>query len=397
MNLFFISEARFVYGQDGKVYYVDKSFGPDLWRRYLNVFNHIYVIARIAPASEQIQTQNMCCAELENVSFITMPYGVGFRELIKNLPASVRLLKEILLPGNAYICRVPGFWGTLSAFILKSRKIPYGVEVVGDPWDLFAPNPFNVFKFRRLIRITSFLLLKLTVKYAHAAIYVTKSALQKRYPASNAIFSTYASNVFLPPEAFSQPALKNRIETFSILTIGSLAQMYKAPDIAIAISKILKSQNIKFHWTWIGAGKYLEEMQQLATQENVSDVIEFIGGIANAPELRKYLFSADLFVLPSRTEGLPRAMIEAMAAGLACVGTNVGGIKELISEEWLTAPDKPQEMAQRIISFIQDCELLFNAASINFNEAQDYKISLIQQRRNDFQKALVSCVINCQK
>ena len=61
------------------------------------------------------------------------------------------------------------------------------------------------------------------------------------------------------------------------------------------------------------------------------------------------LDAADVFVLPSRQEGLPRAMIEAMARSLPCVGSDVGGISELIPD-WVVPPNDPQALALKFSS-----------------------------------------------
>jgi glycosyltransferase involved in cell wall biosynthesis len=76
------------------------------------------------------------------------------------------------------------------------------------------------------------------------------------------------------------------------------------------------------------------------------------------PEAAKYFAAFDLFVLSSRTEGLPMVMLEAMAAGIPIVATNVGGIPDLLSpkEGWLVAPENPQALAAAIRATLHDSE-----------------------------------------
>ena len=72
---------------------------------------------------------------------------------------------------------------------------------------------------------------------------------------------------------------------------------------------------------------YFAELQALSRDLNLSDHVHFSGGVSN---LHDHLSNADIFVLPSRSEGFSNAIIEAMAAALPVVATNVGGNAEAV-------------------------------------------------------------------
>jgi L-malate glycosyltransferase len=74
---------------------------------------------------------------------------------------------------------------------------------------------------------------------------------------------------------------------------------------------------------------YFAELQTLVRDLNLSDHFHFVGGVTN---LREHLSVADIFVLPSRSEGFSNAIIEAMAAALPVVATNVGGNAEAVKD-----------------------------------------------------------------
>ena len=80
---------------------------------------------------------------------------------------------------------------------------------------------------------------------------------------------------------------------------------------------------------FIGDGRRRQDLEALAAQLNCRDRIVFAGQIASTAVVAE-LDQADLFVLPSRHEGLPRAMIEAMARALPCIGSDVAGFPELL-------------------------------------------------------------------
>ena len=62
----------------------------------------------------------------------------------------------------------------------------------------------------------------------------------------------------------------------------------------------------------------------------INDRVNFVGRISGHEEMFKFLKDCDLMVFPSKSEGLPRTLIEAMAVGLPCRSSNVEGIPELL-------------------------------------------------------------------
>lgn len=88
-------------------------------------------------------------------------------------------------------------------------------------------------------------------------------------------------------------------------------------------------------FVWIGTGPVDEETQRRIEEYNLGDSFHLIpaGEIGNSRlELLKLLRVANLFVLPSLTEGLPLALLEAMALGLPCVASNINAIPEALSD-----------------------------------------------------------------
>lgn len=124
-------------------------------------------------------------------------------------------------------------------------------------------------------------------------------------------------------------------------------------------------------------------MERYAARLGIADRVRFEGqqpADRVADELRR----ADLFVLASRTEGLPRALIEAMAAGLPCIGTRVGGIPELLDDEALVAPGDAEALAARIRAFLDDAGLFERQAARNLREASIYAAPRLQRLRDGF-------------
>jgi glycosyltransferase involved in cell wall biosynthesis len=99
---------------------------------------------------------------------------------------------------------------------------------------------------------------------------------------------------------------------------------------------------------------YFAELQTLVRDLNLSDHFHFVGGITN---LREHLSVADIFVLPSRSEGFSNAIVEAMASALPVVATNVGGNAEAVKDGvsgFLVPSDDPAALSAAITRLLSD-------------------------------------------
>lgn len=385
MKLVFVTEARFIKDSEGNVF-GNAAFGKDLWDRYLNVFTEVNVVARVLIVDRY--TGDLKRIPLSNkVNLIQLPYFIGLKQYISNKRQLAKRINQIAyeFKNASFICRIPGTIGNL--VISKLRKIhkPYAVEVVGDPWDVFSPGSVKHL-FRPLIRYKSTIELKRNVKNANAVLYVTKNTLQKRYPAHKAEFVTYASNVKLQSTDLSiKPKLFTEKDTYQIISIGSLDQMYKSPDIVLKAIKQLNDEGIRCKLTWLGGGVYLKSILSLSKELGIGHLVDFKGDVSRY-EVKSFLYKSDLFVLASKTEGLPRVIIEAMAAGLPCIGTRVGGIPELLGDEVLIPKDDIDKLVLKIKTLLVNEDFYNSQSSRNLKESENYSETILDQRRSQFYK-----------
>ena len=383
MNLIFITEARFYKTHEGNYYADDMSYNNSLWNRYLKEFDKVYVIARVFPSNAVFDA----AFRVDNVLFLPLPAFEDIVSFGKKFFSIKKYLNSYINKGSTVIIRGGGALGYLSSRICKKQNLSYGIEVIGDPYDVFAPRVIQ-HPLRPILRYLFTYIQKKVVREAAAVIYVTKYALQRRYPTSEKAFSTYASDVFLDgTNAVLEPKKLQSSKIINLISIGSLDQMYKSPDILIKALRILISKGIDANLTWLGKGKYQQEMEDLTRNLEIEDRVKFTGSVSSS-EVTKCLDDSDIFLLVSRTEGLPRAMVEAMSRGLPCIGTNVGGIPELLDKEVLVNTEDAIEIANKVELLINDLEFAKNQASRNLTVSKEYNFDVLNKKRKQFYRYL---------
>lgn len=175
---------------------------------------------------------------------------------------------------------------------------------------------------------------------------VKKLLIKKNYPkASGCVFQTEEAREYFdfnyPTKVIMNPLSKEVLEcldnvmpqkkdekTFSLISIGRL-ESQKRHDISIrALSKI---DNTRVSLKIYGKGPLESSLSELSSELGVKDRVIFAGVTANVAE---ELLKADAFVMSSDYEGMPNALMEAMAAGLPCIVTDCpcGGPRSLITD-----------------------------------------------------------------
>jgi len=125
-----------------------------------------------------------------------------------------------------------------------------------------------------------------------------------------------------------EPRLTPYKDDFWSLTIGELHPV-KRHDAVIEVMKELVDKEPNTRHLIIGSGEEEQELKVLIAKENLSEHIFLLGSVDEASQ---YLKAADIFVLASRSEGMPYVLIEALLAGVPIVATRVGGIPEVIED-----------------------------------------------------------------
>jgi glycosyltransferase involved in cell wall biosynthesis len=383
MNLLVTMEHRFDRTPDGAVW-TQMGYAYSFWMRYLPVFEHVRVVARIRDVSSvPLDWQH---ADGEGVSFVAVPYYIGPWQYLQRSRQIQRTVRSALGATDAVIMRVGSQIADCIVPQLRRTDHPYGLEIVGDPYDTFArgamKHPLRPF-FRWLFTRQ----LKRQCASACAAAYVTEHTLQRRYPPAPGAFSTHYSSVELPDAAFvsvPRPPHLGAARTFTLIIVGTLAQLYKAPDVLIDAVAVCVREGLDLQLVLVGDGKHRSELEARVAARGLKDRVCFRGWLPAGEAVRAQLDQADLFVLPSRQEGLPRAMVEAMARALPCIGSTAGGTPELLPAEDLVPPGDVAALIRKIREVVSDPERMARMSARNLEKAGKYSDKVLRERRTAF-------------
>jgi glycosyltransferase involved in cell wall biosynthesis len=173
-----------------------------------------------------------------------------------------------------------------------------------------------------------------------------------------------------------------------LVTVGRLA----APKDAVTLVRALSAlRGRPFEALFVGDGPDRPTVEEEVRCLGLESVVELLGERDDVPEL---LGTADVFVLSSNSEGLPLSILEAMAAGLPVVASNVGGVSEVVLDGdtgLLVPPGDAQSLAAAIERLLQDPVLrrrLGEAGRIRI--AEHFDLAAVQQAHLDLYRRVLA-------
>jgi glycosyltransferase involved in cell wall biosynthesis len=352
--------------------------------RYADVFEDVRVLARVKeeddPKAERADGPRVAMLPLT----YTRDIGLFLRQLAK-----VAGLARKIGPEEAVILRVPGFFPLVFGVMLILRRTPYAVEVMADPALTYSKNSYNV-RGRVLLKLVMVALTKLVCRKAHWSSYVTRRALQDDYPPAPGAPTTDYTTLNLP-RAFVRPEPRERADarTLRLVQVGVMQKHIKGQDIMIRAVALLKQAGVPCTLDFVGDGENRGVFEAMAAEYGVADRVAFGGFASWGDELVARLDAADVFVLPSRQEGLPRALIEASARGLVCYASDLPGNRELAEDAFIVSPNTPEAWAQALTrAHALTGEAYRERSAASLAVAERYVADVVHPRRLAFYRAV---------
>lgn len=381
----FVHSHKFV-NNNGE-YYSPGQFSYEIWlERYLSTFDEIFIASRVINSYSIKGYKKSSGPSVTHFDLPDHTKGLNKKQIRDKLEY---IIKEKNI--DILIARIPSYNSLVAVDIAKSMDLPYVIEMVGDPFSalwwhgsmkgkIYAP--INFLRYRKFL------------KDKENIIFVTKESLQQKYkPNFESIHSTNISNVNI--ESKNPQYINNKLEHkkstkhIRVGLIGSYSSKYKGIDTAIKTINTLRNEyQLDATLEIVGSGNS-NRYENLIEDLEIQDRIKFIGILESGYNIEKWLESLDYYVQPSLTEGLPRALIEAMNCGIPSIATNVGGIPELLPKDMIVKIKDFNAIA-KIINRLHLDKGLYKDKVIEVNlKASEYDKEFLNNKREKFFKEVL--------
>ncbi|MCC2591362.1 glycosyltransferase [Chryseobacterium sp. MFBS3-17] len=379
MRILFVHDHPFYQDNDNKVY-TGGAFPDSIWNNYLMNFDEINIYAR---RSKSLASKKAISSGNVNVNFFLTDLYSSVSGLFKNYNLIKKELTDLITKNDVILVRLPSVLGFITAEIAMKLNKKIWVEQVGNASEALGMHGSLLGKFAAPIFD------KFNRKYVSKAnyiTYVTKYKLQKDYPHNDKAIVTNLSNVIIK-KILNNSEIDNQRFFLQILKIGLIGGFdvrYKGQDILLkAINELPKHIKSNIEIYFIGKGNF-DWINEMAKSYNLNDNIKFIGALMPGDEINEMLKNLSLYVQPSFTEGMPRATIEAMAMGCPVIGSNVGGIPELITNSFIHDSGNYQLLSKHILELYNNRKLLKQESNRSLIKAEDYLLDNLINRRKKF-------------
>ncbi|GGW22067.1 glycosyltransferase [Arenibacter certesii] len=387
MKLLFVHDHPF-YDRNQKVY-SGGGLPSDTWPKYLKNFTTLTVFGR---KSFELKDQKVLSSHEHTSFYLTENYS-SLTSLVLNYQNLEKELLIVIDNVDVVLIRLPSVLGIIAARIANNQKKKIWIEVVGNAREAFSTHGSI---FGKIFAPIFDILNKKAVKEANFVSYVTQSKLQLDYPSNTNAITASISNVIInniipyteiEAERFTSKNLK-------ICLIGGFDAKYKGQEFLLRAVKLLPpSQQLNIELYLIGKGDF-KWVVDLAKKLNIHTNIKFIGSLESGKPILNILKEMSLYIQPSLTEGMPRALLEAMSMGCPVMGSRVGGIPDVVSEDLLHKKGDIKNIANQIEMLISNRQRLLDESLRSLKIIKPYLKTNLDIKREEFYTSMNKALKN---
>lgn len=381
MTLLYITKCQFK-EINNKIYSLP-AYGNQFWEKYLDVFDDIKILA------EEVKgyLNNGTLTEItdKRITVEILPGNTSPKDFINDRIIRKELKKKIEA-ADAILIKPTSRKGMMAIRIAEQYRKPYMIELTGD-LNLTLRNSRNL--LRQIYNPILHKQIICAIKNCEYGLYVTQEHLQKVYPIKGK--QCGCTDTILP--YISEKTLEKRLDKIEntdindIIKIGMVASYHdnrKGLDTAINSLPYIKNKQVELHILGVGTEEDRSKWFDYAKKQGVEHRLFFDKPLSTVEDVLLWNDSMDLCILPSRSEGLPRCVVESISRACPNIISDVCGLPELVDKHWVHNPNDFCRLAALINELLSSKELMKQVATQNFEHAKDYDADILRNRRNAF-------------
>lgn len=354
---------------------------------YIKYFQQQGIEVHIAAKSgERVKELEALGVIFHNVDFSRSPYS-------PKLFTAFFELKELMLKEKFDLVHVhtpvAAFLGRLAARSTKTEPV------------LYTAHGFHFYNGAPLVNwLIYYPMEKIAACWTHGLITINEEDYNRakgfKLKRKGGLFFVHGVGLdledYFMPQNFDKAAQKEKMgfkKTDKILVcVGEFTKNKNQVQVIHALNEAVKI-NPDIHMLFVGRGEQEEALKRYVGELHLSNNIHFLGYRRDIPEI---LWAGDAFILTSKREGLPRAMMEAMAAGLPVIATDIRGNRDLIShgvEGYLVPIGDIKKTKEAILQVLKESEEVDNMKQNVKEKIKAYAIENTLQEMDKIYKTFI--------
>jgi len=335
----------------------------DIWAK---LFHHVVIAAPVTPSApvgsvEPIQATNIHLHSLPSAGGATLRAKLG---LVLRLPLILWRLACAMLHADAIQVRCPGNVGFIGAVLapLFCRRI---IAKYAGQWTAYPGEPFSFRCQRRLLS-----------SFWWRGPVLVYGAWPHQPPHVIPFFTSVMTQQQIARARRHCATLQAGAGPLRIIYVGRLT---RAKNVHVLLDA-LAALPIPFTLRIVGDGPERAALQAQAGRSGIASQVQFTGGVPS-DQVLDYFQSAEVCVLASESEGWPKALAEAMAFGLLCIGSNRGLVPQLLAEHrgLIVPAGDATALAEALLRVSSEREGLLPVRRHAAGWAQQYSLERLQE------------------
>lgn len=372
MKAAFFHDSIFIKKNDE--YYTSGTLNEDLFKFYLKYFESVEIVTRY----KSYKNEKLLVSNLVKVKNINFNCALSYKESIKKVKNAIKRC-------DIAIIRCHSFIGTIAAYYAKKYHKKYIVESVSCAFDCLWYHSLK----GKLLAPIMYILTKKVVKKAYAVSYVSEAFLQNRYPNNNICLS--CSDVVIHNE---KNILENRLKLYSNINtrkiifgnISNIDMKYKGQKYLLLAARELIKEGYNIEVDFVGNGKG-NKLKHLVKKHKMDDHIRFLGPMPH-DKIFEFLKKIDVYVQPSIAESHGRVIVEAMSVGCPVIGSNVGGIPELVNHQYVFKKKNYKDLYRKMKNLLVN-KNIYESTKYSIQKSSEFNQTILLNKRDKYYRKII--------